>query len=289
MKQNETAKKGIVGLFAGFLSGTGRWCLVRPMVAVSLYICVVSAFFLAFPTVDFQASGLFYYPGTGFAAQDVPFLRDVRHLGPFFVRLIAIFCVLVLVLKLLVPGRAPLLPLRQPVFLLSTLILGPGVLVNAVLKDNWGRPRPRNVEEFGGDLPYQPVWKITDYCDSNCSFVSGEASAGMWLISIAFLLPQGWRKAALSFLLPFCLILSVNRVAFGGHFFSDTLLSWGVTLLLILAVYWLLYQRTPPLVSDARLDEWFTINGRRLQRIGQRSAARLRGSVRRLIRVFSER
>ncbi|WP_299478360.1 phosphatase PAP2 family protein [uncultured Roseibium sp.] len=258
------------------------------MIAVTAYIVAVSLFFLSFPGVDFWASGVFYNEVSGFWAQNEPFLRDVRHLGPFLVKVIAIACVGVLVIKLLAPGRPPLMPLRQPVFLLTTLILGPGVIVNAILKDNWGRPRPRYVEEFGGDLPYQPVWKITDHCDSNCSFVSGEASAAMWLTSIAFLVPVTWRKASLLFLVPLCLVLSANRVAFGGHFFSDTLISWGITLLLILAVYHLLYQRVPPIVSDRKLDEWFTVNGRRLHRRLNRLILRSRIIVRGVTRKFSE-
>jgi lipid A 4'-phosphatase len=260
----------------------GDWCKAHPMTAVTIYIVIVSLFFLIFPRVDFWASGHFYFGTAGFSAQNDPFLRDVRHLGPFLVRVIAFVCVAVLLLKLLVPSRPPVMPLRQPVFLLSTLILGPGVLVNLILKDNWGRPRPRSVEEFGGDLPFQPVWKITDYCDSNCSFVSGEASAAMWLVSVAFLVPASWRKPALAFLLPLGLILSVNRVAFGGHFLSDTLLSWGVTLLLILAVYRVLYQNRPPLVNDRQLDEWFTIRGRKLQRTVRRLVIRSRRYMQRV-------
>jgi len=264
------------------------WCIRHPMAAVAFYVAVVSLFFLTFPRVDFWASGLFYSATAGFSAQDVPFLRDVRHLGPFLVRVIAVVSVAVLLIKLLVPGRPPLLPLRMPVFLLTTLILGPGVLVNLILKNNWGRPRPRSVEEFGGDLPFQPVWKVTDTCDSNCSFVSGEASAGMWLVSIAFLVPASWRKPTLLFVLPLCLVLSVNRVAFGGHFLSDTLISWGLTLLLILGVHRLLYVHQPPLVTDIRLDEWFTVNGRRLQRFVQRLTVRVRRWARTAIRKFSE-
>ncbi len=272
------------------LSKLSIWCINHSMVCVGLYICLVSLFFLAFPGVDLWASGLFHFGDEGFKAENVAFLRDVRHLGPFLVRVIGIVCVAVLLIKLLVPGRQPLMPLRQPVFLLSTLILGPGVLVNLILKDNWGRPRPRNVEIFGGDLPYQPVWKISNYCDSNCSFVSGEGSAAMWLVAaVTLLVPATWRKGALVFLIPLGLILSANRVAFGGHFLSDTLLSWGVTLLLILAIHHLLYRKTPPLVSDRQLDEWFTVKGRRLQRVLQRLAVRVRRALRGISRVFAER
>lgn len=270
------------------LRKTAKWCARRPMISVVAAVAAVSLFFLALPATDLRVSGLFYFEPAGFSAQDVDFLREVRHLGPFLVRVIAIACVAALVLKLLVPGRAPILPLRQPLFLLSTLILGPGVLVNLVLKNNWGRPRPRSVEEFGGDLPFQPVWKITDHCDSNCSFVSGEASAAMWLLAIVFLLPASWRKAALAFLVPLGLILSVNRIAFGGHFLSDTLISWGLTLLVILGVHWLLYVKQPPLVTDRQLDEWFTRRGRTLQRIIHRLLIRGRRLVRGALKVFSD-
>lgn len=270
------------------LEKAAAWSIAHPIAAVCLYVTIVSLFFLSFPRLDIWVSGIFFSEAGGFLAQHDPFLQKVRHLGPFLVRVIAVCCILVLVLKLLVPGRPPLMPLRQPLFLVTTLILGPGVLVNAILKDNWGRPRPRMVEEFGGDLPFQPVWKMTDYCDRNCSFVSGEASASIWLVSVAFLVPASWRKAVLAFVLPLCLILSVNRVAFGGHFFSDTLISWGVTLLVILLTYWLLYQKRPPLVTDRKLDEWFTIYGRRLHRLIRRGIYTIRKKAEKLIQVFSE-
>ena len=270
------------------LRKTAGLCTRHPLVSVSVAVAIVSAFFLAFPKVDLWASGLFFFGKAGFAAENVDFLRKVRHLGPFLVRVIAISCVGMLVLKLLVPGRSPFLPLRMPLFLLTTLILGPGVLVNLVLKDNWGRPRPRSVEEFSGELPFQPVWKITDYCDKNCSFTSGEASAAMWLVAVVFLVPAAWRKASLAFLLPLGLILSVNRVAFGGHFLSDTLLSWGLTLLVILVAYRLLYVKNPPLVTDRQLDEWFTKRGRALQRLVRGLFTRGRNFVRGARRIFSE-
>lgn len=263
------------------------WCVAHPFAATLAYITSVSAFFLVFPGLDFWASGLFYSPPDGFWAQHNPFLQKVRHLGPYLVRVIAVCSVAILVLKLLLPGRPPIVPLRKPIFLISTLILGPGILVNAILKDNWGRPRPRSVEEYGGELPFQPVWKMTDYCDRNCSFVSGEGSAGIWLVAMAFMVPKAWRKAVMGFVLPLCVILSVNRVAFGGHFLSDTMLAWGLTFLVILSVHWLLYKRRPRLVTDRGLDEWFTVNGRRLHRFVGRTLVHVRRGARKSVRMFT--
>ena len=49
------------------------WGIAHPMVCVLIYIVVVSAFFLAFPRVDFFVSGLFYSETAGFWAQNDPF------------------------------------------------------------------------------------------------------------------------------------------------------------------------------------------------------------------------
>lgn len=243
----------------------GGWAIRHPFYATLGYLGIVSLIFLLFPGLDLAASGLFHDPELGFVAQSEPFLRRLRYLGPHVVQIIAIASVAVLLLKLLLPGRAPLLPLRMPVFLLTTLILGPGLVVNALFKNTWGRPRPVMIEQFGGDMPYVPVWLPTNWCDTNCSFVSGEASAGIWLLTLVFIAPRAWRLAILLVTLPLVLALSVNRVAFGGHFLSDTLLSWGVTFLVILSVHYVLYRMPGRWLTDRGLDEALTKAGRKLQ------------------------
>lgn len=262
------------------------WAKRHPIAAVAIYVVLVSAFFLVFPSVDLWVSGLFYSDETGFWAQSDPFLRRLRYLGPYLVRIIAISSGAVLLLKILVPGRRPLVPLRAPLFLLTTLILGPGVLVNLILKNNWGRPRPVMIDQFGGDLPYQPVWWPTNLCDTNCSFVSGEASAGIWLVAAVFLVPAAWRFAMLCFVLPLAFVLSVNRIAFGGHFLSDTMISWGLTLLVILYVHRLFYKATPAFLQDRALDEWFTRKGRLVHVVAKRTGARIYTSARRFLGMF---
>jgi lipid A 4'-phosphatase len=262
------------------------WIKTHPITVVLIYVAAVSLFFLVLPDVDLWASNLFYSEAEGFWAQNDPFLRRLRHLGPHIVQIIAVVCMLTLFLKLLIPGRGPILPLRAPLFLLTTLILGPGVLVNLILKNNWGRPRPHTVDQFGGDLPYQPVWLPTDLCDTNCSFVSGEASAGIWLVAAVFIAPAAWRLALLCFVLPLALILSLNRIAFGGHFLSDTLISWGLTLLVILVAYRFFYVTTPRALDDRSLDEWFTRRGRILNVVLSRLSTRAMASARRFLGMF---
>lgn len=266
-----------------FIRASVRWAAAHRFSAGFGFVGLVSLLFLAVPGLDPFASGLFYTPGEGFTASSSPFLQKLRYLGPYLVQTAAIICVLVLLLKLLLPELPPLMPLRKPVFLLSTLVLGPGILVNSILKNTWGRPRPVMVEQFGGDMPFVPVWLKTDWCSTNCSFVSGEGSASMWLMGLVFVVPKSWRPAVALTVLPLMLALSVNRVAFGGHFLSDTLLAWGLTWLVLLSVHWLLYVKTPRWAQDQSLDSGLSAAGFWLRR---KVPPLLAGSVRAL-RAFA--
>lgn len=264
------------------------WSIANPIKATVGYIAFVSVFFLAFPGFDIWFTGLFYSDTSGFWAQSQTFLRRFRHLGPHIVLLVALACVVALVLKVLLPGRTPVVPLRVPLFLLTTLILAPGIVVNAILKNQWGRPRPVMVEQFGGDMPYQPVWLPTNWCDTNCSFVSGEGSASMWLFALVLVAPAAWRFALMCFLVPLSLFLSLNRVAFGGHFLSDTLMSWGITLLIVLLCYRLFFELTPSWLGDRKLDEWLTRGGRRLHVFARLWLKAFRQRMRRFVGMFRD-
>ncbi|MDJ0931640.1 phosphatase PAP2 family protein [Breoghania sp.] len=227
----------------------------HPLPGLLWTTAIISALFLIFPGIDLWASGLYHHADLGgFTARHSDFLQRLRSLGPMFVWLIAIGSGLVIFLKLVLSERPPLVPLRGPLFLLITLTLGPGLMANGILKAVSGRPRPHNVDLFGGDLPYVPVWRFTDYCQSNCSFVSGEGSSGAWLVAFALALPLTWRRPAVYVTVTIGAMVSLNRVAFGGHFLSDTLIAWCLNGLLILLFYRLFYQRPPAWLTDKALD-----------------------------------
>jgi hypothetical protein len=67
---------------------------------------------------------------------------------------------------------------------LGSLIAGPIVLVNFILKDHWGRPRPFSTTDFGGALDFVPAGSTAGKCLSNCSFVSGESAGAGWLLCL---------------------------------------------------------------------------------------------------------
>ena len=117
------------------------------------------------------------------------------------------------------------LPRRIAVFLLLSLSLGPGLLVNVLLKDQLGRPRPVQTVNFGGVHEHVRPFVPSKACYRNCSFVSGHASMGFYLLSLAFVVPQCRRKWVGIGLITGGAI-GVVRMAQGGHFLSDVVFAF---------------------------------------------------------------
>jgi lipid A 4'-phosphatase len=123
-------------------------------------------------------------------------------------------------------------------FLILSLALGPGLLVNEVFKAESGRARPGQVEQFGGEKSFTPVFQPADQCTRNCSFVSGHAAMGFYLIGLAWVRQDRrwlWLGIAAGAL------VGAARILQGGHFLSDVLFGfWVVYGVNVLLARWLL-------------------------------------------------
>ena len=53
------------------------------------------------------------------------------------------------------------------------------------------------------------------------------------MVSLLFVIRESWRLPVGIVLVPLMIVFSVNRIAFGGHFLSDVLLSWLLVLLIM--------------------------------------------------------
>lgn len=181
---------------------------------------------ILFPRIDLTVSGWFFDGiGVGFPARTSPMYEWVRRVMPYFMFAGAGY-VLVLWLAGEFMGQVFLgVTRRVALYLLSSLALGPGVIVNSVLKDNWGRPRPSTIRDFGGENYFVPPLVFSDQCDTNCSFSSGHGALGFWPVAVALLVPPPWRGAALAAALAFGAMVGFVRIAQGGHFFSDVVFS----------------------------------------------------------------
>lgn len=205
-----------------------------PIVLSLAAVLAATALFLAWPRLDLLGSALFYVSGEGFPASRWWPLQALRRSSDIVVWLLVAVLLGGLVLRAVRPALPNPIRTGDALVLLLALALGPGLLVNVGLKDNWGRPRPVDVDAFGGAHPYVPVWRVSDACDDNCSFVSGEGSSAAWIAAALIVLaPARRRRLAVAASLAYAAALSLNRIAFGGHFPSDVVLAWSLTALVL--------------------------------------------------------
>lgn len=125
-------------------------------------------------------------------------------------------------------------------FLALVMAIGPGLIVNAVFKENFGRPRPRDVEKFGGTKTFLPVW-VPDFTQKEKSFPSGHASMGFfWLCLGVYFWERNrrWAWGFLTFGLLYGGAMGFGRIVQGGHWLSDVLWAAGFVYL----TSWILYR-----------------------------------------------
>jgi lipid A 4'-phosphatase len=212
-----------------------------------------------------------------------PTILALRKIGTWVEILLIAAPVIAVAIKLLRPHTKMLISGSAVVFLIASLALGPGLLVNVVLKDYWGRPRPGHITQFGGNQHYVAWWDPRGECQKNCSFVSGEAASAFWTIAPAALVPPQYRALAYAAALTFGITISVLRLMMGGHFLSDTIFSGVFTFLIIWLTYGLIYRWQSTRLDDKTIEnalERFSIYCRSsISRLNNRGAKKTKGPI----------
>lgn len=206
----------------------------------------VAAVILAlFPAIDLWAAGLFWSRATGWAWFRHPSVDWLREISMIPTTVMALTGLIALIARLVRPKAAPILPVRAALLFLLVPLLAPVLLVNGVLKEVWDRSRPVHVQEFGGPWRFMP-WPIPGDgagCRTNCSFVSGEAAGAASLVAPALLAPPALRPYALAAAAAWTAVISVLRMAYGGHFLSDVLIASLITALIAIWLHRRLFAR----------------------------------------------
>src|SRR5215472_868959 len=159
--------------------GARRWqweagCLL----AAALVTTVV----FATGTLDIAAARWFFRPG---AADHWPLAREFPWLILYRA---ASWITAALVLAGLAAFALSLTSRRRQwrgaaTLVLLAVVVGPGLIGNAVLKDHWQHPRPRDLIELGGSMHYVPSPLIGH--EGGASFPCGHCTVG-------FLFGLGW-------------------------------------------------------------------------------------------------
>jgi len=186
------------------------------------------------------SDGHFRWPGSGVFPWQV--IYDFAHIPGFILFGAALF----ILLGGFVAGSLNAYR-RASLFLVLLLLIGPGLVVNVVLKDNYGRARPRELVEFGGKYHYTQIWEWGQ-AGKNSSFPSGHSSIGFYMMAPWFLLRRRKLGQGLCWLaggVGFGLLVGAARMLQGGHFLSDVLWAGGLVYMTGEVLAFLILRKEP--------------------------------------------
>jgi lipid A 4'-phosphatase len=218
---------------------------MRLLLSLVALLLATLAIFALWPQIDLDAAR-YFYGASGFSHTRLEgALRAFFNITPFVVLAVSLG---LYGLRRFGYAVAYAPSGLQAAFLVATMAIGPGLIVNLGLKDHSHRPRPMHTQDFGGAAEFRPWYRFDGACRTNCSFVSGEGSEAFWMVAPASLAPPPLRPLAIGGALLFGVLTSLLRMAFGGHYFSDVLLA-GLITLIVARGGWMLFFRPPPLAA----------------------------------------
>ncbi len=213
------------------------------------------AVFSKFPGLDLLVSARYFDLDLGFFRAKDPVVLALYNWTPIVGR--ALFLAMLLH-ALLAPWLARALAsagkpeaaqrCRGPWRHLSTVfvcaaLLGPGLLIEGVLKNTVGRPRPVQTVPFGGPEPYHGPFAPGDTPESHRSFVSSHAATGFALMALGLTCRPAARRRWLIVGLMAGSAIGAGRIMQGGHFLSDIVFAFYAVWLSCELVVWLDRQR----------------------------------------------
>ncbi len=209
-----------------------RWW-VLPLVTLVVTIALTVPFYLSELDVSVARWWKVVNDGHGGTWQEIWYWRLAYFLPTIIALPLGLGCIVLLARGLLKPAARG--AVRPALYLILVLIIGPGLVANALLKDHWGRPRPREATEMGGKWDYRVPWD-KGIAGRGKSFPCGHATVPAATIALWFL----WRRrrpqlarASLAATIALTAYVGAARMLAGGHWLSDVL--WAFSLMLIVS------------------------------------------------------
>lgn len=204
-------------------------------------------FFTTFVNFDLNVSQTFFNSQSGFILDHTFLAKILRNIFRAIYIIGILYACLGLIITIALNGKIAARHSSKWIFLLLCVSIGPGLVANIILKKNWGRARPIQLEEFGGSKKFTPPLIRTNQCQtSNCSFVSGEASSIYAVFFALGMVSIGTIRRQL-FIIGMVGGVSAGlvRVLQGRHFISDIIFAGIFMWLTVLLLWWLTYKIWP--------------------------------------------
>lgn len=201
-----------------------------------LFFCL--AIFAKVPQLDLMVAARYYLPDLGFVHRQDPWVLWSYNWTPWIGRALVLALALLWAFNGLIAGalrrvghetKAALCEgfwRRVAMLTVVSALLGPGLLIEGFFKNVAGRPRPVQVIELGGTVPYHGPFQWGDNPRQHKSFVSSHAAAGFALMGLGLACGPVWRRRWLQIGIVSGAVIGAGRMMQGGHFLSDIIFSF---------------------------------------------------------------
>lgn len=198
-------------------------------------IAILALFVIASPRLDQFVAVLPYNNITHqFYGENALWCQIIYRLVP----IITTTCLIIPAVFLFMSRNNKLMFTRAKYFALviyASIWIGPGIIVNNVFKDHWGRARPYQVLRDG--RTFTPFWQPNFAHPTDNSFPSGHASVGFFMG--VPLLAIRRRKSGIVLSLIGGTVIGLVRILEGGHYLSDVVFAGIMVYLVTAMVMWL--------------------------------------------------
>lgn len=199
--------------------------------------------------LDLKISEYFYQLGNGEFVSN-RFYHFLYHYGTLPANLTVAFAIIVFILSFFILAWKKWRYVA--LMLIATMLTGGWLITHEVLKEYWGRPRPKQVIEFGGSQPFRPYYSpnFFNQPEPSKSFTCGHCVSGFFFFAVGL---AGRRLGnrylyigGMALALILGILLSWMRIALGGHFLTDILFSALIMWYSALFFDWLIFEYIQP-------------------------------------------
>ena len=232
-------------------TSTGADRVARRMMLGALLLAVPLALsFVGRSEIDRTVAAYFYTGGRTFLGDRLWWSEPLRYSFQVFY----VGCIALALIGLWRTWRGAAW-LQRPrfawLYLGLCLLVGPVLVTHGLFKMTFGRPRPMQTSEFGGNMTFKPAFVASNQCSWGCSFVSGESSSTFIpFFSAAILFPQtapliiaGGTVAGMT--------AGGVRMLQGRHYLSDVLFA-GLAMALVAGLMLPLTRRLDAAIGRSR-------------------------------------
>lgn len=199
-----------------------------------------SLLFIFVPQIDIYVSNLFFSNNT-FPLKGSLFESFFYKSVPIIVTIAAISSILIFFYNILNKKNIFGINKRVILYIVLVLSIAPGLIVNSLFKEHWGRARPNQTIIFGADKEFTPPFILSQ--ENGNSFSCGHGAAAFSMVGLALLIKRR-KKLWLGLAFGYGILVSIARIIAGGHFLSDTVTSFFIVYISTLMLYgWLIKDR----------------------------------------------